>query len=124
MARTIYKGFSTKNWGSARSLSLSNIDLVKQDLLNHIYTVRGERVFMPAFGTRIPLLTFEPNDDRTRAIIEEDLTQVFNYDPRVRLIALNVVSLPDNNAIVAFADLLYVEFNVRDVLKIEISPRS
>lgn len=75
---------------------------------------------MPGFGTRIPTLVFEPNDERSRKIVEDDLTEVFNYDPRVNLIKLSVASLPDNNAIIALADLLYIEFNVRDVLRIEV----
>jgi hypothetical protein len=49
--------------------------------------------------------------------------EVFNYDPRVKVIALNVMTLPDNNAILALADLLYVEFNVRDVLRIEVATK-
>lgn len=120
MAKAIYKGFSTVNWGSRRTFGLSNIELVKRDLLNHIYTLKGERVMMPGFGTRIPMLAFEPNDEATRAVIESDLREVFNYDPRVKLLALEVVSLADNNAILALADLLYIEFNVRDVLRIEV----
>jgi phage baseplate assembly protein W len=120
MATAIYRGFSTADWFKNSSLGLTNIELVKRDLLNHIYTVKGERVMMPNFGTRIPTLVFEPNDAYTVKIIEDDLTEVFNYDPRVRLIALNVMSLPDNNSILALADLLYVEFNVRDVLNIEV----
>ena len=120
MTRAIYRGFSTKNWLNTRSFRATNIDLVKQDLLNHIYTMRGERVMMPGFGTRIPTIAFEPNDEATRAIIEQDLREVFEYDPRVRLMDLQVISLADNNAIIAMADLLYVEFNVRDVLRIEV----
>ncbi len=99
---------------------LTNIDLVKQDLLNQIWTIKGERVMMPNFGTRIPVLAFEPNDAKTVAIVEEDLTAVFNYDPRVKLLSLQVASLPNNNAILAVANLLYVEFQVTGVLNIEV----
>jgi phage baseplate assembly protein W len=123
MAKAIYRGFSSFNWTTRRTTGLANIELVKRDLLNHIYTVRGERVMQPGFGTRIPVMTFEPNDEKTRAIIESDLMEVFNYDPRVKVIALNVMTLPDNNAILALADLLYVEFNVRDVLRIEVATK-
>jgi phage baseplate assembly protein W len=94
--------------------------LVKRDLLNHIWTTKGERVMMPGFGTRIPLLAFEPNDDTTLAIVEDDLRAVFEYDPRVQLINLEVLTFPDNNAIIAMADLLYIQFEVRDTLKIEV----
>jgi phage baseplate assembly protein W len=120
MSRAIYKGFSTADWKNRRTFGLKNIELVKRDLLNHIFTEKGERVMMPGFGTRIPTLVFEPNDERSRKIVEDDLTEVFNYDPRVNLIKLSVASLPDNNAIIALADLLYIEFNVRDVLRIEV----
>ncbi len=120
MALATYRGFSTNGWLQSQQTRLNNIELVKRDLLNHIWTTKGERVMMPSFGTRIPLLTFEPNDDRTRRIVEEDLTDVFNYDPRVTLMGLQVLAFPDNNAIIAMADLLYVEFEVREVLNIEV----
>ena len=116
-----YLGFSTNDWAKRRTFSLTDLELVKRDLLNHIYTIKGERVMMPNFGTRIPMLTIEPNDEETRKIVEDDLNEVFSYDPRVQLISLNVMTLPDNNAIIALADLFYVEFNVRDVLRIEVA---
>lgn len=121
MSKVIYKGFSTANWIKNKTFALNDIELVKRDLLNHIYTVKGERVMMPNFGTRIPVITFEPNDERTRQIVEDDLRSVFEYDPRVKLLSLNVMSMPDNNAILALADLLYIEFNVTDVLRIEVA---
>jgi phage baseplate assembly protein W len=120
MVKSIYRGFSTADWGDRKTFSISNIELVKRDLLNHIYTLKGSRVMMPNFGTRIPMLAFEPNDEETRMVIEKDLREVFNYDPRVRLMGLSVLNLVDNNAIVALADLLYIEFDVRDTLRIEV----
>ena len=115
-----YLGFSTAQWGKTKSFALTGIDLVKQDLLNHIWTIQGTRLMMPAFGTRIPILTFEPNDPITINIIKEDLTTVFNYDPRVNLIALNVMSIPANNTIIAAVDLFYVEYGVTELFQIEI----
>lgn len=123
MAQAVYKGFSSSVWQQNRSFALTNIELVKRDLLNHIYTLKGERVMMPDFGTRIPILAFEPNDEKTRLIVETDLRTVCEYDPRVRIVDLNVVGLPDNNAIVALVDLFYIEFNVRDVLRIEVQTK-
>lgn len=120
MATKIYRGFSFAGWKSRKGFRLFDIELVKRDLLNHIYTIKGEHRYMPNFGTRIPLLTFEQIDRETLSIVEADLTEVFKYDPRVQLISLSVNALPDNNAILAMADLLYVEFNVRDVLHIEV----
>lgn len=116
----IYRGFSFSGWKARKTFRLTDIELVKRDLLNHIFTIKGENRMMPGFGTRIPLLTFEQADQETVNIIDTDLREVFNYDPRVKLIDLKIINMPDNNAIIALADLLYVEFNVRDVLHIEV----
>ena len=78
---------------------------------------------MPNFGTRIPLLAFEQADEITMKVVEDDLREVFNYDPRVQLININILNLSDNNAIVALCDLLYIEFNVTDVLRIEVNSK-
>lgn len=119
--KIFYKGFSSRNASKpGGSFMLTNKELVEEDLLNHIFTEYFERPHMPSFGTRIPSLVFEPNDDQVRKIIDEDLRKVFNYDPRVQLQDLTVTSYPDNNAIVAIANLLYIELNVTGDLKIEI----
>lgn len=119
--KTYYKGFSTSHWLSSggKSFNISNIETVKQDLLNHIFTEKGERVMMPDFGTRIPTIVFEPNDEVTLQIIREDLTEVFKYDPRVELLALDILPFSSNNAIVAIAELRYIEFDVKETLRIE-----
>lgn len=118
----LYKGFSFAKWKDRKRLALYDFELVKRDLLNHIYTIKGEHRMMPGFGTRIPLLTFEQADQETMDIVRADMNEVIAYDPRVKLIDLKVLCLPDNNAIIAVADLLYIEFDVRDVLHIEIPP--
>ena len=66
-------------------------------------------------------MTFEPLDTASLDIIRKDLTTVFEYDPRVQIITLDVFAQPDQNTIVALADLLYIEFNVRDTLRIEVA---
>ena len=104
---SLYNGFST--FGAKRGFKLSGKELVNRDLMNHIYTLRGERVMMPGFGTRIPLMAFEPLDELTLTAVEEDLRAVIDYDKRVQLLGLKVVALPNNNGIVAFVDLKYVE---------------
>ena len=72
----------------------------------------------PTFGTRIPLMAFEPLDPTSIQIIEDDLRKVFEYDPRVRLIEIAVLAMPDNNAIAAFVDIEYIELDVTETLKL------
>lgn len=119
--RSIYRGFSTlfHKENPTTGFMTSNVETVKQELLNHIWTIRGERVMLPNFGTSIPLLAFEPLDENTIKVVENDLREVFSYDPRVELIELVVSALPDNNTIYAIADLRYVELNTTETLKLE-----
>ncbi len=93
----------------------------EQDLLNYIYTIPDERVHLNDYGTRIPLLAFEPLDLQLIQIVKDDLAKAINYDPRLRLIDMSVNALPDHNAIVAFVDVEYVELNVTETLKLEFS---
>lgn len=109
MATSPYVGFSTFGKNTNKSFMMTGKELVIRDILNHIYTLKGERVMMPDFGTRIPLMAFEPLDQLTLAAVEEDLRAVFDYDPRVELMDLAVMALPDNNAIVAIVDVRYLE---------------
>jgi phage baseplate assembly protein W len=115
-----YKGFSTYEYMRSKSFTLTDIELVKMDLLNHIYTRRGERVMMPRFGTRIPDLAFEPLDPFLLDIIQEDLLQVINFDPRVELLDLVLNPLYDENTLTASIRLLFVEIGVQDTLNLNI----
>lgn len=111
-----YLGFSTF---TKKGFQLSGTELINRDLLNHIYTLKGERVMMPGYGTRIPLIAFEPLDQLILQDIEDDLREVVAYDPRVKLIDIAVTALPNNNAVVAFLDLEYVELGTFDTLHLE-----
>lgn len=124
MTLPIYRGFSTENFLANKTLMLTNQELVKRDLLNYIYTIPGERPHLPNFGTRIPLLAFEPLDDRTLNVVREDLRKAVAYDPRLALIDLAVFAAPDNNAIIAYMDLRYVEFDVTETLNLEFGVKS
>lgn len=115
-----YVGFSSKNYEKNKSFRLTDVEIVKEDLRNHIFTRRGERIKMTTFGTRIPDLPFEPLDDMSLSIVREDLTTVFNYDPRVSLIQLNVIPLYDESAILAIADLNFIYLNFSGQLDIRI----
>ena len=53
------KGFSTVSLDT-ENFSLYDLDLIKQDLINHFYVRQGERLMNPTFGTIIWDLLFEP----------------------------------------------------------------
>lgn len=121
MAKDLYKGYSSHEYFPRKTFSIRDVELVKLDLLNHIFTRRGERVMMPGFGTRIPDLPFEPLDDITLGMLEEDLRLVFSFDPRVQLLELVITPSFDTNSVSAAARLLYIELNTVDTLDLNIA---
>jgi phage baseplate assembly protein W len=76
---------------------------------------------MPNFGTRIPELAFEPLDQLTLDILEEDLRAVIAFDPRVKLLDLTITPYYDANSVIASAKLLYIELNMVDNLDLNIT---
>lgn len=121
MAENLYKGISTKNYLKNSSLSLTDLELVKEDILNHIWTRKGERVYLPDFGTIIPDIVFEPLDNITIDLVKKELLDVINQDPRVDLINLNVKPYYDKNSILAKIDLYFIELDVSDEVSLNIN---
>lgn len=116
----VYKGFSTKKFQEDKNFVLTDVELVKEDLVNHIFTRRGERVKMGQWGTAIPDLIFEPLTTDLVLQIRKELETVFNYDPRVELVDMVVVPIVDESAVIALVDLNYIELNAQDRLSLRI----
>ena len=83
-----YKGFSTV--AGVKSNQLYDLDIIKQDLINHFYTRKGERVMNPDFGSIIWDLLYEPMDESTKEDMIEDCKRIINSDPRVQIISANI----------------------------------
>lgn len=83
-----YKGFSTIN--TDRRWKLTDIELVKRDILNHFHTHKGERVMNPNFGSIVWDLLFEGFTDDTRQLIMSDSITIINSEPRVKMVGLTV----------------------------------
>jgi len=120
MAKNIYRGFSTKFYGKCNGtnttvdFSLKDLALIKQDLLNHIFTSRGERYMQPTFGTIIPDIIFEPLTDEVVVQIEEEIVRVIRSDPRVSLLNIQINGDPDFNTVTINLLLEYIELDVVD----------
>ncbi len=110
----LYKGISFFRYQYDKSIVMTNIQLVKRDLMNHIFTRKGDRIKMPDFGTRIPDMLFEQMTDDLIFSIETELESVFNYDPRVELINMDVLPFYDKNSLYVVADLRYIELDITD----------
>lgn len=84
-----YKGFNTIG-ASNSGTKLYDFDLIKQDILNHFNTRKGERVMNPRFGSIIWDLLMEPLTDDTKDALTQDISEICNSDPRVVPTRLNL----------------------------------
>jgi phage baseplate assembly protein W len=116
----LYKGFSTAQWLKTKSFQTTDVETIKEDLSNHIFTRIGSRIMLPGFGTSIPDTPFEPNDEETLALLIDDITSVIDFDPRVELVSITPYPLPDNNAIIIQVQVNYTELRVQGVLNIDV----
>ena len=119
MAHT-YRGYSSYQFLQNNSFKLYDVELVEMDLLNHIFTSKGERVMMSDFGTRIPDMLLELLTEELILDLQEELTNVFNYDPRVEMIDLSITPDYDANTVTVQVLLDYIELNVTSPLDLHL----
>jgi phage baseplate assembly protein W len=105
-----YKGFSSSE--ATKNFKLYDINLVKQDLINHFYIRKGEKLENPEFGTVIWDMLFEPFTPDVKEIIAKDVEAIINYDPRFAVTEINIDSTDQGMRIQA--DLVYVPFNITE----------
>ena len=74
--------------------------IIKNDLLQLILTVPGERVFRPEFGTPLRSAVFEPLDRLTIDTIRDKVIEAIqHHERRVDLVTLDIVGYEDQNAL-------------------------
>lgn len=108
----IYKGFSTYN--RKKRYTVSDFDLVKQDLFNHFNIRRGEKLMRPAFGTRIWNYIFEPMTEAIRSAISEEISEICSNDPRIKLLGVEIGTY--EQGINIKVNLLFVTENLVDAM--------
>ena len=105
-----YNGFSSQE--NKASFKLYDIDLVKQDIINHFYIRKGEKLMNPDFGTVIWDLLFEQFTEEVKKLITEDVEQIINYDPRIKINGVIIDST--DMGIRIEADVTYIPFNINE----------
>ena len=107
------KGFNSSKWSTNGTLrkgfGANGLELVRQDLMNHIFTSPGGVPGLPTFGTSIPHLVGKRITQETIETVRRDLKTVVDYDPRVRLLELIVAPLTDKNTLAAKVSFVYIE---------------
>ena len=79
----MYRGFSTV--GRNKKYRLTDFELIKQDLINHFYIRKGEKLMNPNFGTIIWNVIHEPLTEDLKSVIISDIKSIAEYDPRISI---------------------------------------
>lgn len=115
-----YKGFSSRE--PNKNFKLYDIDLVKQDLINHFYIRKREKLENPNFGTVIWDMLFEPFTENVKTIIAKDVEDIINYDPRMIVNEVQIDSTDQGMRIQA--DITYIPFNIREKMTFNFDKRN
>ena len=113
-AKYTYKGFSSSE--SNKNFKLYDINLVKQDLINHFYIRKGEKLENPEFGTVIWDMLFEPFTPDVKEIIAKDVEAIINYDPRISVQEVQIDSTDQGMRIQV--ELIYRPFNITEKMSL------
>jgi phage baseplate assembly protein W len=110
----LYLGYSTID--QIKSVTLTDTDLIKRDLINHFYIRRGEKLMNPNFGTIVWDSLYEPFTEQLKTAIIDDVTRIARYDPRLKVDQILVDQF--EHGILIELRLEYVTTNEIETLKL------
>ena len=94
-------------------IAIKNVNAITRSIRNIVLTTPGEKFFDPDFGSNVSRLLFENVDDITASQIQEEIEfSISNYEPRVKLIDVQVIADNDN---ASFDTIITYEFIGADV---------
>ena len=105
MARTRYINidfpFKDSKKGFYLKLNQTDRDAIKADLLHLLLTNKGERLYLPDFGSDLQKYIFEPNDSITHEEIRDSLNESISlYIPNLIVNSIEFRNDPIEEAII------------------------
>jgi phage baseplate assembly protein W len=110
-----YRGFSSTEF--KKNFRLQDIELVKQDILNHFNIRKREKLENPTFGTEIYDLLYEQLTPEVKNKIGKEVETVLNFDRRITVDRLLIDSTMFGVSVIA--DVTFLPFNLKDQIRIE-----
>ena len=79
-------------------ITINDEDAIKRSVKNIIFTILGEKPFMPQFGSVIGESLFDLNTSLNEVRITDEIrTSLVNFEPRIDIIDVVVQVYPDSN---------------------------
>lgn len=116
IAQRAYRGISTTD-PNKKDFKVYDLDLIRQDILNHFHIRLGEKLENPAFGTIIWDVLYEPFTDVIRDAIIRNVTDIINYDPRVRVDKVTVDTF--ESGIQVQCEITYLDYSISEYIQLE-----
>ena len=77
---------------------IKNEDAIKKSVKNIIFTILGEKPYMPLFGSSVNNSLFELSNPLDHVRISDEIqSTLLNYEPRINNIQVTVSNYPDSN---------------------------
>ena len=77
---------------------IKNEDAIKKSVKNIIFTILGEKPYMPLFGSSVNDSLFELANPLDHVRISDEIqSTLLNYEPRISNIQVTVSNYPDSN---------------------------
>lgn len=108
------KGFNTVD-NNTRSFSITDIECIKRDILNHMKIRKGEKLMQPTFGTIIQDALYEPLTSQLKEALVNDINAVFDYDSRIRADRIDIEEY--ENGLKIDVTAVYTPYNVTEQLE-------
>lgn len=78
-------------------LNITDTKAIKADLMHLILTNKGERLYLPDFGTNLRKHLFQPDDSVTGGQIKEEINEaVKKYIPNLRITNVVLTDAPES----------------------------
>ena len=79
-------------------ITIRDEDAIKRSVKNIIFTILGEKPYMPLFGSSVNNSLFELSNSLDHIRISDEIRQsLLNYEPRIDNIKIDVLIYPDSN---------------------------
>ena len=81
-------------------IAIRDEDAIKRSVKNIIFTILGEKPFVPQFGSFVTESLFNLNTEYDSITLEDEILNVlYRFEPRIDNISVTVTIVPDTNEV-------------------------